>query len=238
MKTFIKNFPMNEETPKKILARKDNKNSLEPKVIKMRIEDFIKNEESLAIIKRAEEFAKNFFEREGTHGWSHVERVLALCMHIGREENADLEVLALAALLHDIARPLEDKGKVEDHAIESAKIARCFLKSLGYEKVDDVVHAIEAHRFNGSIKPQTLEAKIVSDADKLDAIGAIGVARVFMYGGEHGRDIETSLKHFEEKILKLKDLMHTETAKKMALERHRYVEEFVKRIRREIEGEI
>ncbi|AIF70059.1 phosphohydrolase [Palaeococcus pacificus DY20341] len=204
----------------------------------MRMENYISNKQSLELIKTVEEFAKSFFEREGTHGFSHTERVLALCMHIGKEEEADLEVLALAALLHDVARPLESLGKVDDHAKESAKIARKFLTKFDYPKVEKVAHAIEAHRFSRPPEPRTLEAKILSDADKLDAIGAIGIARVFMYSGEHGRDIETSLKHFEEKILKLKDLMYTETAKKMALERHRYVEEFVERIRKEIEGEI
>ncbi|AHF80147.1 HD domain-containing protein [Thermococcus paralvinellae] len=204
----------------------------------MKIEEFIKDEKSLAIIKKTEEFARNFFEREGTHGFSHTERVLALCMHIGEKEDADLEVLALAALLHDIARPLESKGKIDDHAKEGAKIAKRFLEGLGYEKADQVAHAIEAHRFSRPPEPQTLEAKILSDADKLDAIGAIGIARVFMYSGEHGRSIEYSLKHFEEKILKLKDLMYTKTAKEIALERHKYVEEFIERIRKEIEGEL
>jgi uncharacterized protein len=206
----------------------------------MKLEEFIPDERSRELIEKAREFAKSFFDREGTHGFSHVERVLNLCMHIGREEGADLEVLALAALLHDIARPLESAGKIEDHATEGAKIARHFLKSLGYpeEKVEAVAHAIEAHRFSRGPEPKTLEAKILSDADKLDAIGAIGIARVFMYSGEHGRDIEASLKHFEEKILKLKDLMYTETAKKIAEERHRFTEEFIERIKKEIEGEM
>jgi len=206
----------------------------------MRVDEFISDPRALELIERTREFARGFFEREGTHGFSHVERVFNLCLHIGREEGADLEVLALASLLHDIARPLEDAGKVEDHALESARIARQFLRSLGYseEKVEAVVHAIEAHRFSRGPEPRTLEAKILSDADKLDAIGAIGIARVFMYSGEHGRDIEASLRHFEEKILKLKDLMYTETARRIAEDRHRFTEEFIERIRREIEGEL
>jgi len=206
----------------------------------MRLEEFIPDAKARALIERTREFARSFFEREGTHGFSHVERVFNLCLHIGREEGADLEVLALASLLHDIARPLEDSGKVEDHALESARIARHFLLSLGYpeEKVEAVTHAIEAHRFSRGPEPRTLEAKILSDADKLDAIGAIGIARVFMYSGEHGRDIEASLKHFEEKILKLKDLMYTETAKRIAEDRHRFTVEFIERIKREIEGEL
>ncbi len=206
----------------------------------MNLRDLISDPRSVELIERTREYARHFFEREGTHGFSHVERVFNLCLHIGKEEGADLEVLALAALLHDVARPLESAGKVEDHAAEGARIARHFLRSIGYpeEKVEAVAHAIEAHRFSRGPEPETLEAKILSDADKLDAIGAIGVARVFMYSGEHGRSIEDSLAHFEEKILKLKGLMYTETAKRLAEERHRFTVEFIERIKREIEGEI
>lgn len=206
----------------------------------MDVRKFIKDERSIRLIERTREFAEHFFGREGTHGFSHVKRVFNLCLHIGGAEGADLEILALAALLHDIARPLESSGKVKDHAIEGARIARQYLKSMGYpaERAEAVAHAIEAHRFSGGPEPRTLEAKILSDADKLDAIGAIGVARVFMYSGEHGRSIEDSLAHFEEKILQLKELMYTETAKELARERHRFTEEFVERLRREIEGEI
>ncbi len=206
----------------------------------MNLRDLISDPRSIELIERTREYASHFFEREGTHGFSHVERVFNLCLHIGKEEGADLEVLALAALLHDVARPLESAGKVEDHAAEGSRIARHFLRSIGYseEKVEAVAHAIEAHRFSRGPEPETLEAKILSDADKLDAIGAIGVARVFMYSGEHGRSIEDSLAHFEEKILKLRDLMYTKTAKRLAEERHRFTVEFIERIRREIEGEI
>ena len=206
----------------------------------MNLEDFIPDQRSRELIERTREFARKFFERDGTHGFDHVERVFNLCLHIGREEGADLEVLALAALLHDVARPMESRGEVQDHAKAGAEIAREYLKALEYpeEKLENVVHAIEAHRFSRGPEPRTLEAKILSDADKLDAIGAIGVARVFMYSGEHGRDIAASLKHFEEKILKLKDMMYTETARRMAEERHRFTEEFIRRITLEIEGEM
>jgi len=200
----------------------------------------ITDPKSLELIERTREFARSFFEREGTHGFSHVERVLNLCINIGRKEGADLEVLALAALLHDVARPLESAGKVEDHAVEGARIARRFLRGLGYpeEKVEAVVHAIESHRFSRGPEPKTLEAKILSDADKLDAMGAVGIARVFMYSGEHGRSIEDSIKHFREKILKLKDLMYTETGRRLAEERHRFTREFIERMEREMVGEV
>jgi len=199
-------------------------------------EDVVRN----PLLERTREFARCFFKRDGTHGFDHVERVFNLCMHIGEREGADLEVLGLAALLHDVARPLEDSGRVIDHAVEGARIAARFLRSLGYpeDKIRAVCHAIEAHRFSCGPEPATLEAKILSDADKLDAVGAVGIARVFMYSGEHGRDIEASLRHFDEKILSLRELMYTETARKMAGERHRFTVEFIERIKREINGEI
>ncbi|MCD6372830.1 MAG: HD domain-containing protein [Thermococcus sp.] len=206
----------------------------------MKLEDFIPDPQSRELIEKTREFARKFFERNGTHGFDHIERVFNLCLHIGQKEGADLEVLALAALLHDVARPMESRGEVHDHAKAGAEIAGEYLKELGYpeEKLENVVHSIEAHRFSRGPEPRTLEARILSDADKLDAIGAVGIARVFMYSGEHGRDIAASLKHFEEKILKLKDLMYTETARKMAEERHRFTEEFIRRITLEIEGEL
>lgn len=107
---------------------------------------------------------------------------------------------------------------------------------MGYSRdfIERVCHCIEAHSFSSGIVPKTLEAKILSDADKLDAIGHIGIARVFMYSGEKGRDIESALRHFEEKLLRLKDLLYTETARKIAEKRHRVLEEYYSGIIREI----
>ncbi|MEM0331842.1 MAG: phosphohydrolase, partial [Archaeoglobaceae archaeon] len=100
--------------------------------------------------------------------------------------------------------------------------------------IDAVVHAIESHSFSSNVKPRTLEAKILSDADKLDAIGAIGVARAFLYSGEKGRSIEETLMHFEEKLLKLKDLLYTDTAKAIAAERHEFLKKFYEELKREL----
>ncbi|BAA31061.1 HD domain-containing protein [Pyrococcus horikoshii] len=183
------------------------------------------------IIKRACKFAREKLG-EGSHGFSHTLRVLAIALHIGSKENADLEILALAALLHDIARPLEDKGVIRDHAIEGAKIAKEFLSN--YEKVEEVAHAIASHRFSNDVEPRTLEAKILSDADKIDALGAIGIARVFIYSCEKERSIEDSIKHFEEKILKLKDLMYTKTGKEIAEKRHKVVKWYVETLKSEL----
>ncbi len=166
-----------------------------------------------------------------SHDRSHVERVLKIARYIAVKERANIEVVTKAAELHDIAR------NEEDHAKASAKIAAEILAFEGYSKdfIDAVVHAIESHSFSSNVKPRTLEAKILSDADKLDAIGAIGVARAFLYSGEKGRSIEETLRHFEEKLLKLKDLLYTDTAKAIAAERYEFLRKFYEELKRELE---
>jgi uncharacterized protein len=167
-----------------------------------------------------------------SHDNGHVERVVKLALFIAEKEGADVEIVKKAAELHDIAR---DKP---NHSIEGAKIAREILRKEGYseEFIEKVAHCIEAHSFSAGIKPESLEAKVLSDADKLDAMGAIGVARTFLFSGEHGRSIEDTLKHFEEKLLRLKDLMETETGRKLAEERHAFLLEFYERLKEELRG--
>ncbi len=166
-----------------------------------------------------------------SHDDGHVERVVKWAVYLAKREGADVEVVKKAAELHDIAR---DKP---NHAIEGAKMAREILRSEGYDEefIAKVVHCIEAHSFSSGIEPKTIEAKVLSDADKLDAIGAIGIARAFIFSGEHGRSIEDTLKHFDEKLLKLKDTLYTKTAKRIAEERHKFMLEFYERLRKELE---
>jgi len=165
------------------------------------------------------------------HHDDHVERVLKLALFIAGKEGGDRRVIEIAAKFHDICRD------EENHALKGAEKAREILKEKGYEGsfIEEVCHCIESHSFSGNILPRTLEAKILSDADKLDAIGAIGVARAFMFSGENGRDIESTLRHLEEKLFKLKDLLYTETAREIADERHKFMQAFYRRIKRELE---
>ncbi|HID43431.1 MAG TPA: HD domain-containing protein [Archaeoglobaceae archaeon] len=166
-----------------------------------------------------------------SHNNGHTERVRCLAILIAQKEGADIEVVKKAAELHDIARDSPN------HAIAGAKVAREHLRKEGYNEdfIERVVHCIESHSFSSGVKPETLEAKILSDADKLDAIGAIGVARAFLYSGEQGRTIEETLKHFEEKLLNLRKFIETEYARKIAEERHQFLVDFYKRIRSELE---
>ena len=195
------------------------------------------------------------FLRHSHHSKSHINRVYSLAVRIAREENADLDVVKAAVLLHDIARAMEDEGKILDHASEGAKIARKVLEDVNFprEKLDKVIHCIEAHRFRKGLEAKNLEAKVLQDADRLDILGAIGLARVFARGGWSNMPIHdpttlpkekydgrslTSVNHIYEKILKVKDTINTNAAKKIAVERHTFVEQFLERLLKEWKGEI
>ena len=195
------------------------------------------------------------FFRHSHHSKSHVERVHNLAIRMAEKENADLDVIKASALLHDVARAKEDEGKIEDHAAEGAKMARRILEEINFprEKVEKVVHCIEVHRFRNNMKAESLEARILQDADRLDMLGAVGIARVFARGGWQNMPIHdplippkerydgrslTSVNHICEKILKIKDTFNTDTAKEIAEERHKFVEKFLERFLKEIKGEI
>lgn len=172
--------------------------------------------------------------RDEIHGLAHVLRVRKLALEIARHtnESIDLEVLEIAALLHDIGRLQSN----ENHARISAEIARLLLELINYpeEKIKKVVNAILAHSFSERVEPKCIEAQILSDADKLDALGAIGIARVIAYGESVGRSFCEDLKHFKEKILKLKNLMYTNYGKTLANRKSRIVEKFIEEFEREL----
>jgi uncharacterized protein len=165
-------------------------------------------------------YVRTVLDRPGSHGLDHIGRVTAMCEWIGREEHADLGILIPAALLHDIARPLEKEHGIP-HELEGARMAEEYLSSIRYDarKIPAIAHAIRTHRFRSTEKPETLEARILSDADKLDAMGAIGIARTFMRAGEHGGTIQDGLDHFRDKLLTLPGLMYTDTGRRIAAER-------------------
>jgi len=210
------------------------------------------------VIQKTVTFVKDeLFLAEGGHDWWHVYRVWKLARQIARREEVDLFVVEMGALLHDIA---DSKFHNGDETIGPRK-AREFLVSLGVEKeVISHVEKIIAHiSFKGAAHRQefrSAELDVVQDADRLDAIGAIGIARTFNYGGHKGRSIydpgippvqemtkETykkntspTINHFYEKLLLLKDRMNTRTGKEMAMERHRFMEQYLDRFYAEWEG--
>jgi len=177
--------------------------------------------------------ARKLLPEFGTHGFEHTERVYRACRRIGGEVGADLSVLLPAALLHDVGRGSSD------HALESADIAGRILTSRGYprSKVQAVVETISTHSFTGGRAPASLEAKVLSDADKLDAMGALGIYRAATYSGEHGRPMAGFVAHFHEKLLKLKDRLFTEEARRLAESRHRFMLDFLSQLGRELKLE-
>jgi len=191
-----------------------------------------------------------------SHGFDHTERVYTLAVKIAKDEKADLEIVQAAALLHDVGRFKEELDESVCHAEESAKMAPEILKSINFpkDKTDAVLHCIKVHRYSKGLKAETKEAEIVQDADRLDALGAICIARIFLRGGAkklplHDPKIKpdevyksktkTAFNHFYEKILKLKpETFKTKTAKKIAEERYKYTVDFIERFKKEWNGEL
>lgn len=179
-----------------------------------------------AIIESAKEYIKDVFKNNsGGHDKEHTMRVFNTALVIAKDyPECDLFIVGMASLLHD----------VDDHKLfnnPNNENARKFLneEKVPEEIVEQVCEVINQISFskNKDKKPTSLEAMIVQDADRLDAIGAIGVARAFAYGGQECRPLESSIKHFYEKLLLLKDKMNTETAKKIAEERHTFLITFL-----------
>lgn len=183
-------------------------------------------------VEETEGIVRKLLKNDFLHGWEHTDRVRKLSLQIGKKENADLEVVEIAALLHDIAR---DKDIEEHHAIEGARMAREILTKMHYPKTEEVVHCIETHSFTVNKEPKTIEARVLQDADRLDAMGAIGIARCFEYHGKYGGE---PIEHFHKKLLKLKNTMHTETAKRLAKGRHEFMVLFLDRFEKEKRGEL
>jgi uncharacterized protein len=190
----------------------------------------------------------------GAHGFDHVLRVTLLAERIAREEEADLEIVRTAALLHDVAAAGPDR---ENHHLEGASQARRILLALGHpsDRVEAVVHCVQTHRFRKPAEaPRTLEAQCVFDADKLDAIGAVGVARAFVYGAELGQSLwgkvspefkagqdtdepYTAHHEFYRKLIRIRDRLYTQTGRLIAADRHRTMVDFFNRMAREVAGE-
>ena len=187
------------------------------------LSDKVTNEE---LIQEAIAYIDKLFKGNSDgHGKDHAMRVYQNAMAIAETEACNKPIVALAAILHD----------ADDHKLFNTKDnanARTFLMQHGVKQdvIEQIVTIINAVSFskNGDKKPETMEGMIVQDADRLDAMGAVGIARTFAYGGKHGRDFDSSIQHFYDKLLRLKDLMNTQTARNMAEERHAFLIQFLK----------
>ena len=200
------------------------------------------------IINKTKEFVKEKLYGEGSgHDWYHIERVYNLSKYLAKKENADFFIVEMTALLHDI-----DDWKFSSNNTTDTTTTENFLKSSGVTEEDliKIIKIIKTMSFKGGVvdsSQDTIEGKVVQDADRLDAIGAIGIARTFAYGGSKNRviydpnikpinfnsldEVKSSdnhtINHFYEKLLKLKDRMNIKLAKEIAIARHKYMEEFL-----------
>jgi len=179
-------------------------------------------------VARAELEARRFFPHECSHGWDHVLRVRYLAVSLADAEGADHDICEAAALLHDIGRGKPGEPS-SGHAAVSAQRAEPILERVGCPdaKAPAILDAIAQHSFHEGATPRELEARILQDADRLDALGAVGIARAFMRAGEQGRALSTAVEHFHEKLLRLRDQMHTPAARAMADRRHRILLRFL-----------
>ena len=188
------------------------------------------DEEQVRIVReKVAELLKGNFDG---HDLAHTERVFKnACIIREKEQKGDLKFIKTAALLHDA-----DDHKIFDTRDNSN--ARKILASAGFSKreEDEICEIINAVSFskNKGKRPERIEAAIVQDADRLDAMGAIGIARTFAYGGKHGRSIEDSLQHFYDKLLHLKDGLNTDAAKMLAEKRHELLVRFVEEMKEEL----
>jgi uncharacterized protein len=201
--------------------------------------------------------ARRLYEgADAVHDFDHVLRVLKLAERIGRAERADLSIVRAATLLHDIGRT-EGATAEFDHAALGAKRAREILADRPTATVEAVAHAVAAHRFRTDPEPATLEAQVLFDADKLDAIGAVGVARAFAYGGARGQRLwapsesvdldrweaegddptaHTPVHEFMVKLSRIRERLYTSTARAIAEGRHDTMVAFFERLSQEVQG--
>lgn len=208
------------------------------------------------IINDALEFVKNTFNDDYSgHDYFHTLRVYKMAARIAEQENANLMIVQLAALLHDV-----DDIKLSPETYANKDKAAAFLRKhdISEEMIKTICNIIGEVSFKGtdSVAPETIEGKCVQDADRLDAIGAIGIARTFAYGGSHNRiihdpdikplvnmnadkyqgHISTSINHFYEKLFQLKELMNTDIAKKIAEQRENYMRTYISEFLDEWDG--
>ena len=193
-----------------------------------------------------------FNTSDSAHDIGHATRVLKLAELIGLSEGADLTIIRPAAYLHDIGCAPKHLGKECESEERTLMITRALLAKAHYNKkeLEEILAIIGVHGFSKGVVPKTLEGKVLQDADRLDAMGAIGIARTFLVGGAVNRpmyhlqdpwaqsrpvdDKSYNLDHFFKKLMKLKAGMHTRTAKKLAEERHRFLDHFLRQLREEL----
>ncbi|EDO0827046.1 HD domain-containing protein [Listeria monocytogenes] len=194
------------------------------------------------IIIAAQQWMQSHFEKEATgHDWEHIKRVWHLSKQIQAVEGGDKFTIELAALFHDY-----NDSKLTEDPLQATEIITTWLreKEIPKEVISKIIRIIQAASFKNGKNPihaSTIEEKIVQDADRLDAIGAIGIARTFTYGGAHNRKIanqnhpeNTTLQHFYDKLLLIQDQLKTTTAQEIAVEKQKIMQDFIHALEKEL----
>jgi len=227
--------------------------ALNPHETESAAEKVASTDSALAEIHRWTE--AHFLSAPGSHDWEHTLRVHRLCLKIGPREGADMTTLEAAALLHDIGRIAQDQSNGSVcHAEKGAAMAADLLAGLDVEDTRrrNILHCIRSHRFRGEQCPETIEARVLFDADKLDAIGAVGVARAYLFAGELGACLhnphlpveeaepysrnDTGYREYVVKLSKIRKRMLTREGRRLAQQRHAFMAQFFDRFLDEYDG--
>ena len=223
----------------------------------VRTDDTVRRTDSEAALldSVARRAAEAFADARGSHDWEHTLRVVGLCRQIGPREKADMTVLCAAAYLHDIGRAEQDRSNGSVcHAARGAEMAAAILDplELAQERKENIIHCVRAHRFRDGWIPGTIEARVLFDADKLDAIGAVGVARAYLFAGElgaclHNPDLapeqaaaysrdDTGYREYMIKLVRIRDRIMTAEGRRLARARHDFMVCFFDRFLDEYNG--
>lgn len=205
-------------------------------------------------LEKTRQICRDIPQQDPSHDFHHYERVVATAKRLGGLENARMEVVVPAAWFHDFVWVSKNDSRRKQASVLSAHAAVEYLRSIEYPEqyLEEVFHAIEAHSFSAGIKARTLEAQVVQDADRLDGIGAIGIARCFSLGGTLGREFYHSedplceqrdpqdqiwtVDHFYQKLFKIAGTLHTQAARDEGQQRVRVMQNFLSELNREIKS--
>ncbi len=194
------------------------------------------SKEEFVILKKVGSWAIKQMNTTDLHGFPHVLRVLRLCLDLHKNEGGTLFILILSTLLHDVGRDYTKKG--ESHAEKSAELTKEFLHSnriyLHDDTSEQIINSILAHSFSANGIAKSIEAKILSDADKIDALGAVGIYRAACFQYEHGTGLMAMYRHFFDKLLLLPSKMYTKTGEKIADQRVILMKTYIEEIEKEL----
>ena len=215
---------------------KDRRTILQEILNKLLSSQLSLSKQEFVILKKVGQWVIKQMNTTDLHGFPHVLRVLRLCLELHQEEGGNLFILILSTLLHDVGRDYTQKN--ESHAEKSAEMTKEFLESnkifLHKDTTEQIINSILAHSFSANGIAESIEAKILSDADKIDALGAVGIYRAACFQYEHGTGLMAMYRHFFDKLLLLPSKMYTESGRKIADDRIGLMKLFITELENEL----